>query len=130
AMAMPIPPNPSPEPLDYAGVRAILEQFVEAMDVARTSLEQGGAAGDYVVLLDPLQVRIDVNGDGRADANESIARVFEQAFGMPSPDVPVRPTTQPTAPSRSRGQGGPLPAPVDRAEAPDTTIGFDRADSL
>lgn len=130
AVAMPIPPNPNPEPLDYAGVRAILEQFVGAMDAARTSLEQGGAAGDYVVLLDPLQVRIDVNGDGRADANESIARVFEQAFGMPSPEVPVRPTTQPTAPSRSRGQGGPLPAPADRAGAPDTTIGFDRADSL
>lgn len=68
-----IPQNPSPEPLNYEGVRAMLSTFVTELDAARASFDVAGRSGDYVIPINPLLVRIDANGDGKVDAGESLA---------------------------------------------------------
>lgn len=121
AMLLPVPANPAPEPLDYEGFRAILETLVAGLDEAGAMLEAAGETGDYVVLLDPLMIRIDVNGDGNADETETIERIMAQAFGMSQPGATGRPTAPPAAGTRD-GEPG--------EAAPETTIGFDRADAI
>jgi hypothetical protein len=68
-----IPQNPSPEPFDYAGVRSMLATFVTELDDARASFDAAGKSGDYVIEINPFLVRIDANGDGKVDADESLA---------------------------------------------------------
>jgi hypothetical protein len=69
---LPVPPNPNPEPWDYAGVRAMFQDLASNLDAARAEFEAAGADGDYSVLIDPIQIRIDLNGDGKIDPAESI----------------------------------------------------------
>jgi hypothetical protein len=109
--AVPIPPNPNPESLDYAEVRAIIMALRDRLDEASLHLEGAGRSGDYVVPIDPLLVRIDADGDGTAEETESIANVFTAAFGMSQPGA-------------GTGRGQPPAAPAD------LTIGFDRADAI
>jgi hypothetical protein len=127
ALMVPVPANPDPEPLDYDTVRAILGLLVTTLDEAGAMLEAAGESGDYVVLIDPLRIRIDVNGDGAADVAESVETIFTQAFGMARPGAAGRPVAPPAGESRSgRMQGGTAPS----AAAPDTSIGLDRADAI
>jgi hypothetical protein len=119
-LTLPLPPNPTPEPLDYAKVRAILERLVTDLDRATAQLLAGGESGDYVMLIDPLKVRIDVNGDGAAEETETIGNVFEAAFGLSRPSA-MRPTEPPGPPGTP-----PAPVTLDR----DSSIGFDRADAI
>lgn len=67
------PPNPAPEPLDYAGLRALLEDFVTTLDAARDQFEMAAQGGDYVLTVDPAAIRFDLNGDGTADKKETLA---------------------------------------------------------
>jgi hypothetical protein len=141
ALDVPVPVNPNPEPLDYQGVRAILQTLVTKMDEARAHLERGGESGDYVVLIDPLRVRVDANGDGTADETETIEGVFQRAFGMQGGEG-LTPTTPPPAvtdaPRTGSGdRSGRLRAPtqpetqVAAPDAlPDASIGLDRADAI
>lgn len=138
ALAVPLPPNPNPEPLDYSKVRTMLEKLVTQLDVAGASFEAGGKAGDYVVLLDPLRIRIDANGDGKREEGESIERIFGLAQGMASPG-PNRPATPPPEPAPDKkgkadksGSATEQPAPAEPAAPTESemTIGFDRADSI
>lgn len=103
------PANPNPEKLTYAGFRDILEAFVAGLDQARGSFEQAGAAGDYVLTIDPLRVRFDIDGDGNVGAGETLAGFLKDALAL---DLPQQ---------KSKG---------DKAVPLDTTIGFDRADAL
>jgi hypothetical protein len=146
ALAMPLPPNPNPEPLDYAKVRAMLEKFVTRLDIAARSLEEGGHVGDYVVMLDPLKIRIDANGDGKREESESLERIFGIGASMATP-IPGLPTTstpaeeppQPEKKGKADKAGkaaeptpstdtATLTAPAD--DITPTTIGFDRADAI
>lgn len=130
ALALPVPVNPNPEPLDYETLRNLLEPTVHFFDAAITNFEQAGASGDYVVLIDPLRIRIDGNGDGVAEATETIAQVLSSAFGMTPPAVAPVPVDPPAAGRGNRGgRMQRVPAPVAPA-APDTTVGFDRADAI
>lgn len=141
ALVVPLPPNPNPEPLDYPKVRAMLENFVTRLDVASAAFEGGGASGDYVVLLDPLKIRIDANGDGKREEAESIERVFgiAQHMGSPMPGMqePARPVEPPVSEKTGKtdraGRVPESPAPATAAPAgaaSPTIIGFDRADSI
>lgn len=114
AMVMPVPPNPNPEPLDYDKFRALLQGLVTDMDEARDALLPAGESGDYVVSVDVMKIRIDLNGDGRSDEAESIGGVLVGMFGAPM----AQPTA--TEPSANAPQGA----------LPDATIGFDRADAI
>ena len=62
--------------------RTMLSDLVTRMDAAKALLEAGGESGDYVVMLDPLLFRIDLNGDGTADEAESVGALLAPLLGM------------------------------------------------
>lgn len=105
------PANPNPEPLTYETVRTMLSDLVTRMDAAKALLAAGGESGDYVVAVDPLLVRIDLNGDGTADEAESVGALLAPFLGMPAP-VAV---------------GGKIKNKT--GTTPDTSVGLDRADA-
>lgn len=107
-VVLPIPQNPYPEPFDYAGVRAMLSDLAAGLDAARPAFETAAQAGDYVIQLNPLKIRIDANGDGRAEDSESLAGLIALWMGMEIDDLLA--PSQPGDPSRFE------------------YIGFDRAD--
>lgn len=91
-----LPTNPNPEPLDYEGVRTILSDLVSGLDEARSSLLTAAQAGDYVVEINPLLIRIDANGDGKVEESESLiglmamlnATTIEEMLKAPEPGEP------------------------------------------
>lgn len=113
-LAMPVPVNANPEPLDYGKFRAILQLLVDDMDAAQVALLAAGESGDYVVPVEVLKVRIDLDGDGTGSEAESIGNVLGAMLGWATIPGP----TDPGAPSPTQ------PTP------PDSTIGFDRADAI
>ena len=125
AVMVPVPVNPDPEPLDYAKVRAVLQSLVDGMDAARDLLGAAGESGDYVVEIDPLRIRIDTDGDGSAEATETIEHIFDQALG-----VSGRPEAAPMPPGRDGRGSGPAGRPGADAPAQGFVIGLDRADAF
>lgn len=129
-LLLPVPVNPNPEPLDYAKVRGILEEFVEHMDGASTFLQSAGESGDYVFEIDLLKIRIDANGDGTSEAGESVGQVIARAFGTTPADFAAEPL--PVAPGK-KGAGdkaSKTPAAPETPAVPEAIIGFDRADAI
>jgi hypothetical protein len=110
------PANPNPEPLTYEALRAVLSDFLSDLDAARVLLEAGGQGGDYVVMLDPLQFRIDLDGDGQANEGESVASLLGPLI------------------AEANASTWELPLPGHKTKTtsatPDMTVGFDRADSI
>lgn len=100
----PVPVNPNPAPLDYGTFRGILEGFVVAMDRAEAAF-QAARAGDYVVPVDLMRLRLDLDGDGTAADDEMIGGLL---LTMISGDAPVT--------------GG--------EALPSVEIGFDAADAI
>jgi hypothetical protein len=112
------PANPSPEQLTYAALREVFDAFVLGLDDAKASFENAGAAGDYVVSIDPLKVRVDLDGDGKATKGETLGAILASVgefADVPAPDGPP-----PNSKTKSKTQ----------AATPDSTIGFDRADAI
>jgi hypothetical protein len=89
-LVLPVPENPNPEPLTYEKFRAILQQFVDALDAARPLLLEAGEAGDYVLPIEPLRIRLDVDGDGEASEAESIGTIVGFIAAMPAVADPTR----------------------------------------
>ena len=95
-IVLPIPQNPNPEPFDYAGVRTMLAGLVAGLDAARPAFETAAQAGDYVIEVNPLKIRIDANGDGKVEDTESLAGLFalwngttvDQLLAQPQPGGP------------------------------------------
>ena len=83
-MLIPVPVNPSPEPLDYGKLRALFEALVTEMDVAQKTLREAGVAGDYVVPLDVMKVALDLDSDGVSAPGENIGAVMGAAMGAGS----------------------------------------------
>lgn len=116
--SMPVPANPDPEPLSYEQLRTILGNFVTAADSAHGYFKMGGF-GSYVIPVDPLRVRIDFDGNGTATAQETLGGLLGavgEFADIPAPDGPP-----PGGKSKTREPEAPLP---------DTSIGFDAADSV
>jgi hypothetical protein len=105
-----IPVNPDPEPLDYAGVRTILGDFLAGLDEARPSFVAAGESGDYVVALNPLHIRVDADGDGNVGETEHVASLFAMLSGASVEDL--------------------LAAPQPGEPPGFEHIGFDRADAF
>ena len=82
-----VPQNPNPQPFDYDGVRTMLATFVTELDDARISFDAAGKSGDYVIELNPLLVRVDANGDGHADDNETLAGLYALWTHRPITDI-------------------------------------------
>lgn len=112
------PANPSPDRLTYPALRGVLEDFVAGLDAARASFEQAGTMDDFAVTIDPLRVRLDLDGDGTASHTETLGVLIASAgvlAGSTSPDGLVT--------------GGKRKTKT-QAPSADTTIGFDRADAV
>lgn len=99
--------NPEPEPLDYEGLRIILDAFISGLAQAQQGFVMAAEAGDYVIAIDPLRVRLDLNGDGVVAEGETLAAMLADVMELPE--------------GRSKG---------DKTSPVDTTIGFDRADAF
>ena len=111
------PANPNPEPLSYEQLRTMLGNYVVAMDNARDYFKQADT-GSFVVTIDPLRVRIDLDGDGTAREGETLGAMIGAVGGfadIPAPDGP------------------PLGGKIKNKgmePAADTSIGFDNADAI
>lgn len=116
------PANPSPEPLTYPALRTVFVDFLADLDLARTSFERAGADGDYVITIDPFKVRIDFNGDGQAEAGETLSALIESVGGLD--DFEEFPAPEDIAPTGKTKTKDAAPAETD------TTVGFDRADAI
>jgi len=113
-LALPVPLNPEPESIDYDKFRALLQRLVEDMDAARDALMAASESGDYVVPVDLLQVRLDIDGDGVGNDAEAVGALLQAIFG-----------------------GATVPGPTDSGAPPPTeaqpqsvVVGFDRADAF
>ena len=110
----PQPANPNPEPLTYDQLRTILDATVASLDKARAHFEKAGETGDYVVLLDPLRLRFDIDGDGTVGEAETMSGLALEVLAISTRlddfDAP-----------KVKNKSG---------EVPDTSVGFDRADAL
>jgi hypothetical protein len=76
---VPVPENPKPGPLDYAGFRRILQQWVDDLADAEATLS---TVSDPTFKL-PLHValfRLDLDGDGKAGPGETGWRLLAAAF--------------------------------------------------
>jgi hypothetical protein len=77
---LPIPHNRVPEAIGYADLRALMQAWVD--DLAKAEATLAGVDGDDVKL--PLhfgQIRLDFNGDGKADADEVLWKVYGRFNG-------------------------------------------------
>ncbi len=101
-MRLPVPSNPNPEPLDYAGFRKILADFHTAMAKSAATLGSVPADADIGVEVDLNRLGIDLNQDGNIGADESATAIM--------------------AALASGGMAPPSDAP------PSLTFRFDRAD--
>jgi hypothetical protein len=111
------PANPDPEPLTYEGFRGLLEEFVTALDQAADHMKRAGEGTPFVVTVDPLRVRIDLDGNGEATAGETLGTLLNEAGGymeIPTPDLP------PSGKNKTKSPEA----------APDTSIGFDNSDAI
>lgn len=112
-----LPANPNPEPLSYEQLRTILDNFVTALDTARSHFEMADIGTGYVITIDPLKVRVDLDGDGTAGGNETLGALLGSvgAFAdLQAPDA---------APPGGKDK-------TPDAEQTDTSIGFDNADAI
>ena len=111
------PANPNPEPLSYEQLRTILGDFVIALDSAKGFFTMA-VPGSYVITIDPLRVRVDLDGNGTAEAGETLGAMLGavgEFADIPAPDGPP--------------PGGKV---KDKGTAPvvDSTIGFDSSDAI
>lgn len=116
---MPLPANPNPEPLSYDQLRTILGDFVQKMDDARMSFEIAGNADAFAITIDPLRVRIDLDGDGTATEGETLGSLLGSVGEFA--DIPAHDGPPPGGKSKTKD---------DAAAAADTSIGFDNADAI
>lgn len=88
-LRLPVPPNPSPEPVTYEALRGILDRFVSDMAIAETTLS-GVSDENFDISLDLAQIRLDFNGDGIADENELLLGAFHAVTGPVGADSGFR----------------------------------------
>jgi hypothetical protein len=83
-LRFPVPRNPKPETLDYDRVRQIAITLVDDLDKAELAL---AAVGDQAIKfrIDPLRVVLDLNGDGKAQGEESLAHIIQGLSGTTIP---------------------------------------------
>ncbi len=101
---LPVPANPKPVPLDYETFRGVIDDFVVDMDRAQLAFE-AARGGDYVIPVDLIPLRLDLNGDGTADDSEMVGGLL---LSMISGDNPV----------------------TGSEALPSVEIGFDAADAI
>ena len=76
-LRMPIPPNPDPEPVSYAQMRQIYASLLADLERTEQTLAHVQDA-EVKLRLHFGQIRLDFNGDGRADPDETLWRIYSQ----------------------------------------------------
>ncbi len=79
-LRMPVPPNPNPEPINYARFREIIAEFLSGLEKAESTL---AAVNDPELRL-PLnfgRICLDLDGNGTCDAGEELWRVYGAVIG-------------------------------------------------
>jgi hypothetical protein len=118
------PPDPrAVEPLTYDGLVAILQNFVAGLDGARARFETAGNGAAFVIPIDPLRARLDLDGDGTAGEGETLGVIVNTVAGLDLLPQPPAFDLMPPDP------GAPKTKTKNKAPA-DTTIGFDNADAI
>ena len=84
-LRMPVEPNPNPEPLDYQKYRAILQTLFDDLNRADALLAEG-SKGDVRLVIDLLKTRADINGNGKADENESLGVILDALTRRAEPE--------------------------------------------
>jgi hypothetical protein len=77
---LPIPANPTPEPIRYTDLRAIMQGWID--DLAKVEATLSRINGKEVKL--PLhfgQIRLDLDGDGNAGPDEALWKLYVQLNG-------------------------------------------------
>ncbi|MGX9144294.1 hypothetical protein [Mesorhizobium sp. 128a] len=86
-MRLPVPDNPSPEPLTYEQFRAILVAFRDRLEKSAATLRSVPADADIGMVIDLTHVGIDLNEDGAIAPDESMAAIMASlARGGIAPD--------------------------------------------
>jgi hypothetical protein len=74
---LPIPLNPDPAPVRYANLRALFEQWATDLARAEATLAKVDSA-DVKVPLHFGLIRLDINGDGRAEPAERLFNLYTE----------------------------------------------------
>lgn len=105
--------NADPEPLSYELLREHLDAFTVRLDTAASYMQRAGDGSAFVIPIEPLRVRIDLDGDGERGEEETLGTLLQHAgAGF---DVPA-----PSSKATSKGKD---------PQAPALVIGFDNADA-
>jgi hypothetical protein len=84
-LRLPVPENPHPEPLTYAALRSVLQAFVGDLETAERTLA-GITATDLQFPLNIGLIRLDLDGDGAASADEVAWKIFQRVGALPQMD--------------------------------------------
>lgn len=76
----PLPPNPKPEPLDYEKMRDIFKRALSGFEAADQTLAGMGSSDVKLPVAIGL-ARLDLDGSGRADDQESLFALFNATLG-------------------------------------------------
>jgi hypothetical protein len=74
---LPIPVNPAPEPIRYADLRALFERWASDLAKAEATLARVESA-DVKVPLHFGLIRVDLNGDGKAEPGERLFNLYAE----------------------------------------------------
>ena len=90
---LPIPINPHPEEVTYTQVRQVFSHLQTRMLAAEATLAKVDLKREVKLPIDLMAIRLDLNGDGKADDKESFATLFGVANrvrpGTPAADLKV-----------------------------------------
>lgn len=89
---LPVPDNPDPEPIDYDKFRALLLTFVADLDSAETAMA-GMGTREVKLPVNLVTVRYDANGDGKAEADETMVAAMARFFDTDPSDIMGRDMT-------------------------------------
>ncbi len=90
-LRMPVEPNPNPEPITYEKWRAILQALFDDLNKADALLAEGAKGdvnGDVKLNVDLMQVRADLNSDGKATDSESFGAILQALSRAAAPASP------------------------------------------
>jgi hypothetical protein len=71
---LPVPENPSPEPLTYETQRATLQNFIDDLKRAQSAL--ASVSGEVKIVLDLNAVQFDLTGSGQANPREKLSAIL------------------------------------------------------
>ena len=82
-LRLPVPPNPVPMPLTYSQAREVVQKFIDDLAQAEATLAE--VRDEQVKLAIHFgEIRLDLDGDGRATEAETLWRVYAKIAGRPN----------------------------------------------